>query len=128
MNSVRRLMMVMIRGLGVQSFVNTYTSLPVKQQKRLEEKAQAYVQALDQAIAQVLSPTIGRSEGQFLVTDDVIPLYGMGPSPEEAMADYRSVVVEYYESLEEDAEELGHALRKQLELLRQISSLLEKVP
>ena len=38
--------MVMMRGLGVQSFVNTYTSLPVKQQKRLEEKAQAYIQVL----------------------------------------------------------------------------------
>ncbi len=114
--------------LGVQSFVNTYTSLPVKQRKRLEEEAQAYIQALDQAIAQVLSPTIGRSEGQFLVTDEIIPLYGVGPSPEEAMADYRSVVVEYYESLEEDADELGQALQKQLELLRQVFSLLEKAP
>jgi hypothetical protein len=113
---------------GVQSFVNTYTSLPVKQRKRLEEEAQAYIQALDQAIAQVLSPTIGRSEGQFLVTDEIIPLYGVGPSPEEAMADYRSVVVEYYESLEEDADELGQALQKQLELLRQVFSLLEKMP
>ncbi len=120
--------MVMMRGLDVQSFVDTYTSLPVKQQRRLEEKAQAYIQALDQAIAQVLSPTIGRSEDQFLVTDDVIPLYGVGLSPEGAMADYRSVVVEYYESLEEDAEELGRALQEQLELLRQVFSLLEKVP
>lgn len=119
--------MVMMPSVGAQSFVETYTSLPIRQRKRLEEKAQAYVQALDQAIAQVLSPTIGRSEGQFLITDEVIPLYGVGLSPEEAMADYRSVVVEYYESLVEDADELGHALRKQLELLRQVFSLLEKV-
>ena len=119
--------MGMMRSLGVQSFMHTYTSLPVKQQKRLEEKAQTYIKALDQAIAQVLSPAIGRSEGQFLVTDDVIPLYGVGPSPDQAMADYRSVVVEYYESLEEDVEELGYALRKQLEMLRQVFSLLEKV-
>jgi len=119
-------MMGVIRSLGVQSFMHTYTSLPVKQQKRLEEKAQTYIEALDQAIAQVLSPTIGRSESQFLVTDEVIPLYGVGPSPEEAMADYRSVVVEYYESLEDDVEELGHTLQKQLELLHQVFSLLEK--
>jgi hypothetical protein len=44
------------------------------------------------------------------------------------MADYRSVVVEYHESLEEDAEELGRVLQEQLELLRQIFSLLEMVP
>jgi hypothetical protein len=107
--------------------MHAYTSLPVKQQKRLEEKAKTYIEALDQAIAQVLAPTIGRSEGQFLVTDDVIPLYGVGPGPEEAMADYRSVVVEYYESLEDDVKELGHTLQGQLELLRQVFSLLEKV-
>ncbi len=50
-----------------------------------------YIKALDQTIAQVLSPTIGRPEDQFLVTDEVIPLYGAGPSPEEAMADSMSL-------------------------------------
>jgi hypothetical protein len=109
-----------MHGLGVQSWADMYVSLPANQQKRLVEKAQVYIQALDRAIARVLSPTIGRPEGQFLVTDDVIPLYGVGSSPEEAMADYRSVVVEYYESLEADAKELGPALVKQLALLRQV--------
>ena len=118
-------LIVEMHNLGQQSFVSTYTSLPVRQQRRLEEQAQAYVQALDQAIAQVLSPTIGRSEDRFLVTDAVIPLYGVGPNPKEAMADYRSVVVEYYESLEEDAQELGRALREQLGLLRRVFSTLE---
>jgi hypothetical protein len=33
-------------------------------------------QALDRAIAQVLSPTVGRSGDQFLVKDQVIPLTG----------------------------------------------------
>ena len=116
-----------MRILAVQSFVDIYTSLPVKQQKHLEEKAQAYVKALDQAIARFLSPTIGRSEDQFLITDEIIPLYGVGPRPEEAMADYRSVVVEYYESLEEDAEELGRSLQEQLDLLRQLFSFVEEV-
>jgi hypothetical protein len=68
--------MGLIRSLDVQSFVNTYSSLPVKQQRRLEEKAQAYIRALDRAIAQVLSPTVGRSGNQFLVKDQVIPLTG----------------------------------------------------
>lgn len=36
------------------------------------------------------------------------------------MEDYRSVVIEYYEGLEEDADELDSALKKQLEILRQI--------
>jgi len=111
----------------MQSFANMYASLSVKQRKRLEEKVQEYIKALDQAIAQILSPTIGRSEDQFLITDELIPLYGVGPSPEEAMADYRSVVVEYYESLEEDTEELGRSLREQLEVLRRVFSLVEKV-
>jgi len=34
------------------------------------------------------------------------------------MADYRSVVVEYYESLIEDAARLGRVLRNQLEVLQ----------
>ena len=120
-------MVTKMHRFDAQSLVNTYMSLPVKQRKHLERKAQSYIQALDQAIIQVLSPAIGKSDDQFLVTDDVIPLYGVGVSPEEAMADYRSVVVEYYESLEEDAEELEQALREQLRLLRQVFSLLEKV-
>ena len=115
-----------MRVLAVRSFADLYQSLPAGQQKRLEEKAQACVNMLDQALTRVLSPTVGRSEGQFLVTDEEIPLYGVGSTPEEAMADYRSVVVEYYESLEEDAEELGHSLRKQLHLLRQVFSLVEE--
>ena len=113
--------------LTVRSFVDLYTSLPVKQQKQLEEKAQSYIDALDQAIAHVLSPDLGKADDQFLVTDDLIPLYGVGATPQEAMADYRSVVVEYYESLEEDVEELGSSLRKQLEVLRQVFSRLEEV-
>jgi hypothetical protein len=115
-----------MRDWAVQSFVDVYSSLPVKQRRRLDEKAQAYIHALDQAIAKVLSPTVGKMDDQFLITDEIIPLYGVGTTPQEAMADYRSVVVEYYESLEEDVEELGDALRKQLEMLRQVFALVER--
>jgi hypothetical protein len=110
----------------VQPFMSLYTSLPVAQRRRLEAQAQAYIQALDRAIAQVLAPTIGRADGQFLVTDEIIPLYGVGPTPEAAMADYRSVVVEYYESLIEDAARLGHVLHNQLEVLQQVFTLVEQ--
>jgi len=112
--------------LDAPPFVNTYNALPAKQKRRLEEEALGYVRALDDAIAKVLSPSVGKSEDQFLVTDEIVPLYGVGPTPEEAMADYRSVVVEYYESLEEDSENLGPVLREQLEALRRLFSLLEE--
>ena len=110
----------------VQPFEHLYAALPATQRQRLDKQAQAYIKALDQAIAQILSPTIGRADDQFLMTDEIIPLYGVGPTPEAAMADYRSVVVEYCESLVEDAEVLGRALRKQLDLLRHVFVLAEQ--
>jgi isopenicillin N synthase-like dioxygenase len=47
-------------------------------------------------------------------------MYGVGPTVEEAMDDYRSALVEYYETLEEDANRLAKHLREQLELLRRV--------
>jgi len=113
--------------LGFQPFANLYRSLPVQAQKRLQETARGYVKALDRAIAEVLSPVAGRSGDLFLVADEIIPLYGVGPTPEAAAADYRSVVVEYYESLQEDAGELADVLREQLEVLRQVLALAERI-
>ena len=110
-----------------RSFVDVYAALPARQQGQLKEKAQSYIRALDQAIARVLSPTAGKADSQFFVTDEVIPLYGVGDTPQEAMDDYRSVVVEYYESLEEDCAKLGTSLQKQLEVLGRIFSTLEGI-
>ncbi len=110
------------------SFVEIYASLPSWQQKDLEDRAQSYLAALDQAIVTVLAPTIGKNHEQYMVTDDVIPLYGVGTTPQEAMADYRSVVVEYYESLEQDAQELAPPLSRQLELLRRVMALTHGAP
>jgi hypothetical protein len=110
------------------SFVDIFTSLPAWQQKELEDRAQSYLAALDHAIVTVLAPTIGRSEEQYLVADDSIPLYGVGATPQEAMADYRSVVVEYYESLEQDALELAPPLSHHLELLRRVMALTHGAP
>lgn len=61
-----------------------------------------------------------------MAVDAVIPLYGVGATPDEAMTDYRSVVVEYYEGLEEDVDELGQALQEQLALLRQVFAQVDQ--
>ena len=111
---------------SVQSLVDVCASLPAKQQRSLAEKAQEYVMVLDRAISEVLSPGVGESDGQFVASDEIIPLYGVGPNPEDAMADYRSVVVEYYETLEEDADTLGEPLLEQLRILRRVFGLTEE--
>jgi hypothetical protein len=64
----------------------------------------------------------------FLMRDEKIPLYGVGKTPQVAMDDYRSVIVEYYESLEADADHLGEILNKQLATLRKVFTMLETSP
>ncbi|MDZ7696677.1 MAG: hypothetical protein U5R49_07065 [Deltaproteobacteria bacterium] len=44
------------------------------------------------------------------------------------MDDYRSVIVEYYESLDADADHLGAALREQLATLSKVFAMLETSP
>ncbi len=102
------------------SFFDIYSVLPKTRQKQIEKSTRSYFESLDALIADKLSPTVGKTEDRFLVCDEIIPLYGVGDTPQEAMEDYRSVVIEYYEGLEEEADELDSALKKQLEILRQI--------
>lgn len=102
------------------SFFDMYSVLPKTRQKQLEKSTRSYFASLDAAIADKLSPTVGKTEDRFLVCDDIIPLYGIGDTPQEAMEDYRSVLIEYYEGLEEEEDELDSALKKQLEILRQV--------
>ena len=109
------------------SLFEMVVALPVKQRQQLARKAEFYRKVLDKAIASILAPSIGRADDQFLVADAVIPLYGVGSTPQEAMEDYRSVVVEYYEGLEAEADELAPILRSQLDVLRQVFEPLEKV-
>lgn len=105
---------------GGGSFLEAISALPMRQQNRLADEARQYHQALDRAIGKVLAPSVGRTGDQFMAVDEMIPLYGVGATPDEAMTDYRSVVVEYYEGLEEDVGELGPALQGQLAVLRQV--------
>jgi len=103
-------------------------TLPARQRERVAERISSSIDALDREINRALRPSVGRSESGYLVSDDLIPLYGVGPTPAEAMGDYRSVVVEYYEGLEADAAELGAELRRHLQLLRPIVAALGDGP
>jgi len=100
-----------------------YGSLPRERRHLLIKQAQEYLESLDKAIARYLSPTVDRDGDDYLITDEVIPMYGVGPTVEEAMDDYRSALVEYYDSLEEDADRLSEHLQEHLRLLRKVFAL-----
>jgi hypothetical protein len=104
-----------------------FSTLPVPTQERLAWQALRCQKALDRAIEMVLRPSVGRADDRFMVVDEMVPLYGVGVTPKEAMDDYRSVVKEYYEDLERDADELGPSLQAQLETLRRVFSLADQL-
>ena len=108
------------------SLMDMFSVLPIKKQKYIEKNIQTYFESLDASIADILCPSIGKTEDNFfLLADEYIPLYGMGKTPKEAMNDYRSVVIEYYENLEKDANELDAELKHQLDILRRIFDKVE---
>jgi len=108
--------------LEYQRLSTLYSSLPPKDRQRLLRQAEDRAASLDRAIAQHIPTVIERDGDHYLVSDEVVNMYGIGETVEEAMADYRSMLVEYYESLLEDADRLSAHLRAHLELLRQIFS------
>ena len=111
--------------MNTQPFFDIYATSPAGAQVRLQAEATQVQSALDRAIMAILQPTVARSTDSFLVRDEIIPLYGIGQTPQAAMDDYRSVVVEYYESLEADADRIAESLQVQLGILRRIFALLE---
>ena len=62
--------------------------------------------------------TVERDGDQFLVTDYEINMYGVGDTVESAVEDYKSVVLEYFEILEERADRLNKHLMRHLRYLR----------
>ncbi len=114
--------------MNMQPFIDVYATLPTGAQVRLYAEATQVQTALDRAIVAILQPTIARSADAFLMRDEKIPLYGVGKTPQAAMDDYRSVIVEYYESIEADADHLGETLREQLATLRKVFAMLETSP
>jgi len=118
--------MVSYHKLEEQRLSALYSSLPHQRRRSFLMQAEEYVASLDKAIAQYLAPDVDRDGENYLVTDEIIPLYGVGPTVEEAIDDYRSALVEYYDTLEEDADRLAKRLREQLELLCQVFASSEE--
>lgn len=110
-----------------QQLLNLYQILPTQQRLQIVRKAQDYVLALDRAINAVLAPTVkwDESQEQYVALDDVIPLYRVGSTAKESIDEYKSVVIEYYESLEENETQLSDWLKEQFLTLRQIFARLE---
>ena len=119
--------MELVNSLDAAPFFELYKSLPINQQKLLKHQAQTLLARFDRALTQVLSPVISKTEHEYIVSDEVIPLYGVGITPQDAMTDYRSVVAEYYYGLEQDEHLLAPQLKKQLDLLRHLFSLVEEI-
>jgi len=59
-------------------------------------------------------------QGRYFISDDIVDLYGVGTSIEEARADYWLAVQEAYEDLSTHEAQLSPHLKKQLDYLRQI--------
>lgn len=112
--------MASVHQLQQERLSTLYDSLPPERRRLLIKQAEEYAAAFDQAIQRHLAPTVDRDGDNYLVTDEVIPLYGVGATVEQAMEDYRSALVEYYETLEENADRLADHLQEQLTLLRQV--------
>jgi hypothetical protein len=62
---------------------------------------------------------VEHTESEFVVSDDVLLLYGHGQSLDEALEDYGATILDYYELLieREEAEELASNERPHLDLL-----------
>jgi hypothetical protein len=62
---------------------------------------------------------VEHAEGEFVVSDDVLLMYGHGQSLNEALEDYGATLLDYYELLieREAAGDLGSNERSHLDLL-----------
>jgi hypothetical protein len=62
---------------------------------------------------------VEHTEGEFVVSDDLLLMYGHGQSLDEALEDYGATLLDYYELLieREEAGELGSNERPHLDLL-----------
>jgi len=66
-------------------------------------------------------PVRVRFDGQqYFINDDVIDLYGVGDTPDEARQDYWLAVQDYYDDLTTNAGRLAGHLQEHLAFLRQI--------
>ncbi len=97
-----------------------YGSLPARERKGLLRQAERRAEALDAAIARYIPTTVEWDQDHYLISDETVNMYGVGATVGEALAEYRSMLVEYYEGLAEHPESLSARLREHLALLRKI--------
>ena len=65
---------------------------------------------------QPITLTIARDDDQqFIASDDIFHMYGLGDSPSDAAKDYLNVISEYYQHLSADTDEPSIALFEYLQ-------------
>jgi len=62
------------------------------------------------------------SDGSFTVSDLTLNMYGVGATEEEAVADYKSVIREYFEILNESKDRLSRQLQEHYWLLLELQA------
>jgi predicted RNase H-like HicB family nuclease len=58
-------------------------------------------------------------DGYFVISDNEINMYGVGDTVAEAEEDYKSIVLSYFEDLEENESKLDGHLKGHLDYLRE---------
>ncbi len=58
--------------------------------------------------------TIQTDEDAIIITDDIVYMYGVGNTPQEAIEDYKISIKAYFEELQENEDRLGNNLKQHL--------------
>ena len=97
-----------------------YDGLPPRQRHLLVQQAESYAATVDRLITRLLPVKVEEGGEGYIVSDDIVEMYGSGPTVEEAMADYKVALLDCYESLIETESELSDTLQKRLDFLKRI--------
>ncbi len=103
-----------------EKFNRLYDRLPPRQRYLLIRQAESYAATVDRLIARLLPVKVEEGGEGYIVSDDIVEMYGTGPTVEEAMNDYRVALLDCYESLLETEGELSDTLQKRLDFLKRI--------
>lgn len=71
-------------------------------------------------IAQPLQVKVERTDGEFIISEPRLNVYGVGETFAESIADFTSMLVDLFEELSASEDVLSHHLRRQLQILRTI--------
>jgi len=74
-------------------------------------------------LVQLLSVAISQDEfGKFIAADDIFLVYGYGETPSQALSDYRTALLEYYQILHDDTDD-----EYSQELLKHLQAYLQPI-